>query len=159
MSYKYAIVHFTDHGYESFLSFDDEFYLPKLFVQVNIVVSKDSKYQTKYEMIAICSKFDYRDDIDCKKFYLHNRMIFQLNVNQYHCVFVDNIKFPVIMVHLCFLNREQVLKCFGNDYNGDGLCHKSNFRILHNCNKNRFFALHPFVGRNVDLLYSWFDKY
>ena len=133
--------------------------MPRLLVKVNIFAQKDSKYATKCTTLAICWKFDYRDDIDCKQFILHNRMIFKLDTENYHCIFVDDIKFLVKMVHLCFLDRQQVLNCFGKDYNGNGLCTKSGFRILHNCRKNRFFALHPFVGRNVDLLFSWFDKY
>ena len=98
---------------------------------------------------------------------MYNSKVFQLlndidNQNQdnqdnqlsYYMLDMDQVDYPVLMIHACCVNRQQSDKYFGqrNDWR-TGLCSKRQAKLYHNCYKNNFFFLDPYVARMHRLIY------
>ena len=139
------------------MSKTDEILLPMIFVEIHYKYDKDDRQLNA----AIGLKYRYRRDVNCRQLNMHNRKVFQLlnqpdqdNKFSYCMMDMDQIDYPVLMIHACCINKQQSDKYFGTrrDWRS-GLCTKRQANVYHNCNKNNFFFLDPYIARLHRLIY------
>ena len=150
-----------DNNFPSIMSKADECQLPLIFVKI---FYQYHNYPRELSF-AIGLKYKYRRDIHCEQLGMYNRKVFELlntnnnnnnNNNQqlYYLMNMDTVDFPVLMIHACCINKQQNEKYFGIQNNWrNGLCTKRCANLYHNCLKNNFFFLDPYIARLHRLIY------
>ena len=135
----------------------DEIQLSMLFVQVEYKYDQDERQLNA----SIGLKYKYRRDIQCRQLGMYNRKVCELlnqlnqdNQPSYCMLDMDQIDFPVLMIHACCLNKQQSDKYFGEKPNWkQGLCMQRQPNIYHNCLKNNLFFLDNYLARLHRMLY------
>ena len=137
--------------FPSFIDDADTCYLPLCFADIKYYYDKNSRI----ESVAICYKYRYCMNVDSKQLGMYNRKVFELQTDQFYIINMECVEVPVLMIHACCINKNQVSKYFGINDNSfrQGLCSKKRDKLYHNCTKNLFFFLDPYISRNCSVLY------
>ena len=78
----------------------------------------------------------------------------QDNKFSYCMIDMDQTDYPVLMIHVCFMNKQSSHEYFGprRDWRS-GLSIKRQANLYHNCNKNNVFSCGPYIARIHRLIY------